>query len=132
VTGAVGHVLESVVYGFAAAGGVDDDGGHVAAGDVFYLFYRVVGRVDRVQDVEFFAAEVESRFVDVHGDDLAAGDAGGFHGAEADGAGADDEDELAGLDGRATDGVGADGEGFDEGELIMGEAVAVDEAAAGD
>src|SRR5258708_412037 len=80
-----------------------------------------------MQQMQFFATEAESPFIDVHCYHFTAGDAGRFHCPESDGAGADDEHELPGLDGGAANGVSADGQRFDKGQLIMTEVLSVDE-----
>src|SRR5580692_2443509 len=111
IAAAMRRVLECLFYGFEAAGGVEDDGGHIAAGDVLQLAGRVVGGVDGMDHFHLLTAELEPSLVDVHDDGFGALQAGRFQDTQADGAGADDEYEFSRLDRCAPDGMGAYGEG---------------------
>ena len=116
------------------AGGVDDDIGELAMGDLFELGeMRAVGfGEDAGFDAEIISAEIEAALHHVHHDDVhAVHQFEEFQTREADGTRADDEHGFAGFGIASLHGVVADGEGLDEGELIVTKVVSGVELAGG-
>ena len=120
--GREGRVSKAGDHRLMATRGIDDDVGELAVregGERGDLGAVSLGQDDAVH-LHDVRAELQALGVHVHHHALRAGDLDELDGREADRAGADDEDRLAGLGRGAVNGVAADGERLDERELVVG------------
>jgi hypothetical protein len=116
----VRDIVEGVAHRFRITGRVEHHRSQRPVRDVlqFLQFRTIPAKTNGVRHVHLFLAEIEAFLVEIENDDLRAGKLDELDNRQADGTGADDEGELAGLRLTALDGMAADAQRLDEGELI--------------
>ena len=129
VAAAMGDESEAGVHRRRRAGAVEHAIEEIAAGQRPQPVARALARLDRMFDADRLARESEPVGARVEHRHVAAARAGEDRGREADRAGADDHDLLAGRDRAAPRRMRADGEKLGHRRLVEADALGVDEIA---